>query len=200
MNQTKIQAGLDRTKRPCRYCGRVMRRPNMSTHEPTCSPEARKAKRVRWMLHARAVRATPGWRRPPEKRDLCQCGNSKVTSAAHCKACDKGGPRTRPLADRFWPKVDQTAGPDGCWIWEPSKATKGYGRFNLGGDHGNVVVLAPRQAWELTTGPIPDGLQVLHRCDNPACVNPTHLFLGTPLDNMRDMIAKGRASWQRKPA
>jgi len=78
----------------------------------------------------------------------------------------------------------------GCWEWQGSLLKKGYGRF---GFSSKEVVLAHRFAWELEHGAIPDGQCVLHRCDNPPCCNPAHLFLGTRADNNRDMWAKGRA-------
>ncbi len=89
--------------------------------------------------------------------------------------------------ERFWTKV---AKGDNCWLWMQGKSA-GYGRFNLwrGPSHS---VLAHRYAWELTYGPIPDDLPVLHRCDNPPCVRPDHLFLGTQADNLRDMHTKNR--------
>lgn len=83
--------------------------------------------------------------------------------------------------------------PEGCWEWTGA-TTWGYGEVNRQGISGRRV---HRLAWEFAYGPIPDGLMVLHRCDNRSCVRPDHLFLGTAADNMHDMIAKGRASWQR---
>lgn len=99
------------------------------------------------------------------------------------------GDRTRPavpLAERFWPKVRRG---DGCWEWTACKTMHGYGRISV---FRRGPQKAHRVAWELTHGPIPAGKHVLHSCDNPACVRPDHLRLGTHLDNMRDMFARGR--------
>lgn len=93
----------------------------------------------------------------------------------------------RPLAERFWEKVDRSGD---CWTWTAYRNPAGYGEISLGGRLG--AALAHRIAYELTLHPVPGDLHVLHRCDNPACVRPDHLFLGTHLDNMRDMTAKGR--------
>lgn len=93
-----------------------------------------------------------------------------------------------PIEARFWAKVDKS---EECWIWTGSRQYSGYGRF--GGSAGHPVG-AHRFAYELTYGPIPDGLFVCHRCDNPPCVRPDHLFLGTVTDNNRDTDSKGRTS------
>lgn len=94
-----------------------------------------------------------------------------------------------PLGERFWPKVLCMLGTQ-CWEWQGARTPVGYGRVNSGG-RGQTLV-SSRASWELTYGAIPVGMQVCHRCDNPPCVNPAHLFLGTDLDNRRDMMAKGR--------
>lgn len=88
---------------------------------------------------------------------------------------------------RFWSKVAITDNPDDCWLWTAGTVT-GYGSFGFQGR----MRIASRVAWEITNSEIPAGMKVLHTCDNPLCVNPKHLFLGTQLDNMRDMVRKGR--------
>ena len=91
------------------------------------------------------------------------------------------------FAERFWAKV---AKGDGCWEW--TAATRnGYGVIGAGG-HSGPALYAHRASWVLHFGPIPSGMHVLHHCDNPRCVRPEHLFLGTQTDNLADMRAKGR--------
>jgi hypothetical protein len=92
--------------------------------------------------------------------------------------------------DRFWEKVDVSF-KTGCWEWTGFRGRTGYGRVRFNGR----TQSAHRVSYELTWGPIPVGLSVLHSCDNRACVRPDHLSLGTQGDNMRDMFAKGRRTW-----
>jgi hypothetical protein len=90
------------------------------------------------------------------------------------------------------PKSDD---PAGCWLWTAYRDDKGYGRITHRTDGVMVLHIVPRLSWELHNGPIPDGLWVLHNCpggDDPACCRPSHLFLGTALDNQLDCAAKGR--------
>jgi len=89
---------------------------------------------------------------------------------------------------RFWSKV-AVAGADECWEWRASRDANGYGLFCLSG---GGRVRAHRFSWEMANCEIPEGLIILHRCDNPPCVNPAHLRLGTQADNVADMVAKGR--------
>lgn len=98
----------------------------------------------------------------------------------------------RPLADRFWAKVDRTTTPDGCWPWTGSHNKAGYGIIMRGGKGGGRSIHSSHAAYELQVGPLPEGHDVLHHCDNPPCVRGSHLFTGTDIDNIRDMMAKGR--------
>ena len=96
-------------------------------------------------------------------------------------------PKYTSLPDTFWSKVDE---PDenGCWNWNAASSHGGYGAFDWEGK----IARAPRLAAVDLFGPIRDGLFVLHHCDNPPCVNPSHLWLGTVADNNQDMAQKGR--------
>lgn len=102
--------------------------------------------------------------------------------------------KMKPIADRFWEKVNKDA-PNGCWEWTSSIRGSGYGAFftHLVSE-GRKAYGAHRYSWILTNGNIPDGLSVLHKCDNRICVNPSHLFLGNKFDNMRDAANKKRIS------
>lgn len=113
-------------------------------------------------------------------------------------------PNCRTHPERFiWPKVDQSGGDDGCWLWQGCLSTNGYGRVGKR-DYVHRVVA------ELHHGPCPDGQEVRHLCGQRRCVNPAHLAYGTRSENMRDAIghgthytpfsAKERARLQRKAA
>jgi hypothetical protein len=99
-----------------------------------------------------------------------------------------------PIRERFESKYYPEPN-SGCWLWDAHCAKNGYGLIGGGGTGGGMK-LAHRVSYELYVGPIPDGMNVLHKCDTPCCVNPDHLRLGTLSDNMQDMIDKRR---QKKP-
>ena len=114
------------------------------------------------------------------------CENANCVNPAHWSAPTR--------EERFWSFVDRNdSDPSSCWRWIGNRlGDNGYGRFKS-----EKLLLAHRVSYEIANGPIPHGMKVLHRCDNPACVRPEHLFLGTLRDNTNDMVSKGRAGWQR---
>jgi hypothetical protein len=137
-------------------------------------------------------------------KQCSKCGECKPRTAEHffrlatssdglrpdCKACCRVPAKEIPLADRFWRNVDASGE---CWEWRGHRMNHGYGSIVVGGKR----ILAHRLAYELTYGPIPDGLDILHHCDNPGCVRPEHLRAGTHTENMQDKMARGRANHLR---
>ncbi len=94
----------------------------------------------------------------------------------------------RPWQERFWAMVQKG---EGCWEWQGARSLHGYGCFK---GPGGKSLRASRVSWELSNGAIPKGLHVLHECDNPPCVRPDHLSVGTHQENMDDMASKGRSA------
>lgn len=127
---------------------------------------------------------------PHETRQCLICGESfeglVSQIGVYCSVACANKALVQDVATRFWAKVDKSGE---CWFWTAGVGTDGYAKFWYNG----TSTHASRVAYELTFGPIPDGLQVCHHCDTPRCIRPEHLFLGTRLDNSRDMVAKQRS-------
>ena len=108
-------------------------------------------------------------------------------------------PQPTHPADRFWDKVD-IRGPGECWEWIGARHSlpSNYGFMHGGPLYSHRWAMAHRLSWEIHHGPIPDGLAVLHHCDNPPCVNPAHLYIGTSADNARDRGERERGKEHRQ--
>lgn len=120
------------------------------------------------------------------------CGAAVVgrKSGKFCSAaCYHHKRRSQPAEQRFWSKVDRSGE---CWIWTASRWGSGYGQFGYLVDGVTRNVGAHVYAYELSNGPIPDGLEIMHACDNRLCVRPDHLGVGTHAQNVQDAAQKGR--------
>lgn len=167
----------------------------------------------RWKIRKATIKFCPNCKTPywneerPEKleckwcRHIWQPMKSFVISCPKCHSIHWNGPRqyksdevrrirddgTLTYADRFWEKV-KIGDADECWEWQGAITKRGYGNFR----YKNSPVYTHRVAWQLTNGFIPDGKYILHNCDNPKCVNPKHLRVGTQQDNVTDMVKRNR--------
>ena len=170
----------------CIWCGRIFPSyPSQAARRRYCSHQCKSL--------ARAESAKGG----TVERSCAYCGASFVihpSDAArrvYCSlACKHLGRRQQTIA-RFWANVDQSSE---CWEWKAARDPYGYGaaRYEAKKIHSH------RLAYILTYGPIPKGMQICHRCDNPPCCRPDHLFLGTAADNAADREQKGRGRHGRK--
>ena len=122
------------------------------------------------------------------KLGLCQCGCGETVPGRFVKGHNRRVIEKVPLGERFWQKVFVQS-PDECWEWQGYTNDSGYGQFRCGN---GALLRAHRISYEIHKGAIPDGLIILHKCDNPRCVNPDHLSVGTHADNIHDMDQKGR--------
>lgn len=117
-----------------------------------------------------------------------RCGDRACVRPEHLATTRSRRRARAPISERFWRYVEKT---ETCWLWIGSRVPGGYG--GLSSQLRGIPRRAHRISYELAHGPIPEGLDVLHRCDNPPCVRPEHLFLGTARDNAVDMMAKRRS-------
>lgn len=132
----------------------------------------------------------PGCSSPKRANGYCNKHNLRVRKYGD----PLGGKQNHaPASVRFWRRVEKGAENE-CWLWTGKTEQNGYGRFQVGGK-GAPQVGAHRYSYELHFGPPPPDMVVMHKCDVRNCVNPSHLVLGTHLDNMADMMAKGRKRW-----
>lgn len=131
----------------------------------------------------------------------CDCGNEKITLSTSLynkcvKSCGCHDFKNKKIHDKenyielMKDKINKNIEIDenGCWLWMASRHKQGYGNLS----YKRIPSLAHRVSWMVYNGEIPQGIKVCHKCDEPSCVNPDHLFLGTQLDNVGDCVKKGR--------
>lgn len=173
----------NKVKRICQHCGEAF----------YVAPSVVKWRPAKFCSQSCATTARNT--KPKVQRECRHCGKvfyvqphmAKNGRSIYCSpTCRNVGRKWTPPEERFHSRysVDES----GCWIWQGATTNAGYGKIAV---HGTLI-LSHRFSWELHHGPIPEGLYVCHHCDNPQCVNPDHLFVGTAQDNVNDMMAKGR--------
>ncbi len=132
------------------------------------------------------------------KSSICQHCSAQFSSQnlpkqRYCSKRCGGLAKRRPVIDRLRDKLTKLHDPYDCWEWTGATIGRGYGSMKINDrPRTNREQLTHRMMWLETIGPIPDGMLVLHHCDNPPCCNPRHLFLGTKSDNAQDAFDKGR--------
>lgn len=182
--------------RACPTCGRVFAVTSKHRKQKTCSPAcgraARPKKERRVWTDALDEVVRLGYERGTPVSEIAeQLGMTVVAVALHGRVIGlRHRRRTRTLADRFMDYVSPEPN-SGCFLWEGSCDRRGYGQLRVSRD---VLRYATHVALELDGRPVPHGMGACHHCDNPGCVNPAHLFVGTQKDNAADMIRKGRGS------
>ncbi len=140
-------------------------------------------------------------RQPAKWKCKCDCGNEKITNQASLKegsvkscGCHEWKGKKIYGKENYEALIKEKIlksiliNDNDCWIWQKAKHRQGYGNLS----YKRIPRLAHRVCWEVYFGEIPENIKVCHKCDNPSCVNPEHLFLGTQKDNVRDGIEKGR--------
>ena len=186
--------GLAMKATHCYICGATLDQKPTGHPRIVCSSKCAVERRKRRRHEAKRVAMRPcsvcGTNIPAElRRDALYC-SSKCTNRAESIRAGRTPLESEEV--RFWSKVD-VRDAESCWEWKASRSTHGYGRFGRGGRAGGMVT-ASRMAYELTHGPIPAGVHIRHRCNNPPCCNPEHLTPGSHDDNMRDMAVSERSS------
>lgn len=168
----------------CLQCGKVFDRPPsfIRTGKPFCSRKCS----VRSRFPGNYTYECTHCKRLFSSRPSLKAGRNNVFCSLQCS---HEYAHIQALIT-FWDNVNKT---DGCWEWQKSRSPTGYGHISIGKE-GH----AHRMAWMLAYGPIPPGMWVLHKCDNPPCCRPDHLFLGTAKDNAADRDMKGRNGVQDK--
>lgn len=123
------------------------------------------------------------------------CGNSSCCNPSHLCLVKKGWviDMEKRFVDRFWSHIDKKEENE-CWIWKKCKSKDGYGQIGYTRNNERKTLKTHRVAYELAYGKIPEGLEVMHICDNPPCCNPSHLSLGTHAENIKDMYLKNRGA------
>lgn len=140
------------------------------------------------------VCSVEGCEKPAEARCLC---NTHYMQQRRANLLPIGTRARGTVEERFWRFVEKS---DGCWKWTGKSVNKkGYGQLGAIGGKGTKAIAAHRLSYQIHKGEIPDGMVVMHSCDNPSCVNPDHLSVGTQSQNILEAIAKGRKTLPKLP-